>query len=85
MFRNRWLIALGAIVTAFVLVSADAHARVGGGFSGGSRGMRTRVAIYARVSTDDRRLSHDRPTSLTSSRNTSAHGLLPQCGRSLVG
>ena len=41
MFRNRWLIALGAIVTAFVLVSADAHARVGGGFSGGSRGMRT--------------------------------------------
>ena len=41
MFRNRWLIALGAIVTACVLVSADAHARVGGGFSGGSRGMRT--------------------------------------------
>src|SRR5215469_1074868 len=41
MFRNRWLIALGAIVTALVLVSADAHARVGGGFSGGSRGMRT--------------------------------------------
>ena len=41
MFRNRWLIALGAIATAFVLVSADAHARVGGGFSGGSRGMRT--------------------------------------------
>ena len=41
MFRNRWLIALGAIVMAFVLVSADAHARVGGGFSGGSRGMRT--------------------------------------------
>jgi predicted lipid-binding transport protein (Tim44 family) len=41
MFRNRWLIALGAIATAFVLVSADADARVGGGFSGGSRGMRT--------------------------------------------
>jgi len=41
MFRNRWLIALGAIAMAFVLVSADAHARVGGGFSGGSRGMRT--------------------------------------------
>ena len=41
MFRNRWLIALGTIVMAFVLVSADAHARVGGGFSGGSRGMRT--------------------------------------------
>src|SRR6201997_1250377 len=41
MFRNRWLIALGAIATAFVLVSADAHARVGGGFSGGSRGTRT--------------------------------------------
>ena len=38
MFRNRWLIALGAIATAFVLASADAHARVGGGFSGGSRG-----------------------------------------------
>jgi hypothetical protein len=30
MFRNRWLIALGAIVTAFVF-SVDAHARVGGG------------------------------------------------------
>ena len=41
MFRNRWLIALGAIAMAFVFVSADAHARVGGGFSGGSRGMRT--------------------------------------------
>src|ERR1700746_1661980 len=41
MFRNRWLIALGAIATAVVLVSADAHARVGGGFSGGSRGTRT--------------------------------------------
>src|SRR5215475_7193465 len=40
MFRNRWLI-LGAIATAFVLVSADAQARVGGGFSSGSRGMRT--------------------------------------------
>src|SRR5204863_561769 len=41
MFRNRWLITLGAIATAFVLVAADAHARVGGGFSGGSRGSRT--------------------------------------------
>jgi predicted lipid-binding transport protein (Tim44 family) len=41
MFRNRWLIALGAIATAFVLVSTDAQARVGGGFSGGSRGTRT--------------------------------------------
>src|SRR6516164_2751475 len=41
MFRNRWLIALAAIATAFVLVSADAQARVGGGFSGGSRGART--------------------------------------------
>jgi predicted lipid-binding transport protein (Tim44 family) len=41
MFRKRWLITLGAIATAFVLVSADAQARVGGGFSGGSRGTRT--------------------------------------------
>src|SRR5947199_1253506 len=41
MFRNRWLIALGAVAMVFVLVSADAHARVGGGFSGGSRGTRT--------------------------------------------
>src|ERR1700751_272993 len=41
MFRNRWLIALGAIATAFVLVAADAQARIGGGFSGGSRGTRT--------------------------------------------
>jgi len=44
MFRSRWLIALGAIAMAFFLVSADAHARVGGGFSGGSRGSRTFAA-----------------------------------------
>jgi predicted lipid-binding transport protein (Tim44 family) len=41
MFRPRWLIALAAIAAMFVLVAADAHARVGGGFSSGSRGMRT--------------------------------------------
>ncbi len=41
MFRPRWLIAFIAIAAVFVLVSADAHARVGGGFSAGSRGMRT--------------------------------------------
>jgi predicted lipid-binding transport protein (Tim44 family) len=41
MFRPRWLSAFIAIAAAFVLVTADAHARAGGGFSGGSRGMRT--------------------------------------------
>ena len=41
MFRVRWMVALAAIATAFVLVTVDANARVGGGFSGGSRGMRT--------------------------------------------
>ncbi len=42
MLRYRWVIALAAIATAFVLIAADdAHARAGGGFSGGSRGMRT--------------------------------------------
>ena len=42
MFRHRWLIALAAIATALVLVAADAHARAGGGFSGGSQsGLRT--------------------------------------------
>jgi len=41
MFRHRWLIALAAIATALVLVSAEAYARAGGGFSGGSRGSRT--------------------------------------------
>lgn len=42
MVRHRWLIALAAIVTALMLVSADsAFARAGGGFSGGSRGLRT--------------------------------------------
>ncbi len=41
MFRHRFLIALAALATAVVLVAADAHARAGGGFSGGSRGMRT--------------------------------------------
>jgi predicted lipid-binding transport protein (Tim44 family) len=41
MFRHRLLIALAAITTALVLVAADAQARAGGGFSGGSRGVRT--------------------------------------------
>ena len=41
MFRHRFLIALAAIAAALVLVAADANARAGGGFSGGSRGMRT--------------------------------------------
>jgi predicted lipid-binding transport protein (Tim44 family) len=42
MFRHRWLIVLAAIATALMLVSGDAaNARAGGGFSGGSRGMRT--------------------------------------------
>ena len=41
MIRHRWLIALAAIATAFVLVAADADARVGGGSSAGSRGTRT--------------------------------------------
>lgn len=42
MLRHRWVIALAAIATAFMLVAGDAaHARAGGGFSGGSRGMRT--------------------------------------------
>ncbi len=41
MIRHRWLLALAAIATAFVLVVADAHARVGGGVSSGSRGTRT--------------------------------------------
>ncbi len=41
MFRPRWLIAFAAILAVFVLVTADAHARAGGGFSGGSRGART--------------------------------------------
>lgn len=41
MFRRRFLIALAAIAAALVLVASDANARAGGGFSGGSRGMRT--------------------------------------------
>ncbi len=42
MVRHRWLLALAAIATAVLLVSGDmAFARAGGGFSGGSRGMRT--------------------------------------------
>lgn len=44
MIRHRWLIALAAIATALVLVSADANARAGGGFSAGSRGTRTFAA-----------------------------------------
>lgn len=41
MICHRWVIALAAIATAFVLVAADADARVGGGSSAGSRGSRT--------------------------------------------
>jgi predicted lipid-binding transport protein (Tim44 family) len=35
------MVAIAAIATVLVLFSADANARAGGGFSGGSRGMRT--------------------------------------------
>ncbi|MGA9196242.1 MAG: TIM44-like domain-containing protein [Pseudolabrys sp.] len=41
MTRHRFLVAIAAITAALVLVTVDAHARAGGGFSGGSRGMRT--------------------------------------------
>jgi predicted lipid-binding transport protein (Tim44 family) len=41
MFRRRWLTAFVAIAAAFVLVTADTNARPLGGFSAGSRGMRT--------------------------------------------
>ena len=41
MIRHRFVIAIAAIAAAFVLVAADAHARAGGGSSGGSRGART--------------------------------------------
>ncbi|HEY6860197.1 MAG TPA: TIM44-like domain-containing protein [Pseudolabrys sp.] len=38
---HRFLVAIAAIAAVLVLVTVDAHARAGGGFSGGSRGMRT--------------------------------------------
>src|SRR3974377_1907165 len=41
MFRHRWVIAFAAIATALTLAVGDADARVGGGGSFGSRGMRT--------------------------------------------
>jgi predicted lipid-binding transport protein (Tim44 family) len=41
MNRYRFLFALAAILAALIMVTADAQARAGGGFSGGSRGMRT--------------------------------------------
>jgi predicted lipid-binding transport protein (Tim44 family) len=41
MVRHRFLMTLAAVAAAVVLVAGDAHARAGGGFSGGSRGMRT--------------------------------------------
>ena len=41
MFRPRWLTAFIVIAAAFVLATADADARPLGGFSAGSRGMRT--------------------------------------------
>ncbi len=39
--RQRFLIALAVFSAALFFVAADAHARAGGGFSAGSRGMRT--------------------------------------------
>jgi predicted lipid-binding transport protein (Tim44 family) len=41
MVRHRFLMTLASVAAAVVLVAGDAHARAGGGFSGGSRGMRT--------------------------------------------
>ncbi len=41
MYRHRWLIALAAIATSLVLVSADADARAGRSSSMGSRGSHT--------------------------------------------
>jgi predicted lipid-binding transport protein (Tim44 family) len=41
MFRPGWLVVFAAIAAVFVLLTADAHARAGAGFSGGSRGART--------------------------------------------
>jgi predicted lipid-binding transport protein (Tim44 family) len=41
MSRFHWLTTFVAVATVIVLVTADANARVGGGFSSGSRGMRT--------------------------------------------
>jgi predicted lipid-binding transport protein (Tim44 family) len=38
---RRLMVAFAAIATVLVLFAADANARAGGGFSGGSRGMRT--------------------------------------------
>src|SRR5262249_11644890 len=40
MFRHRFVVAIAAIA-AVLLIAADAHARAGGGSSGGSRGTRT--------------------------------------------
>jgi predicted lipid-binding transport protein (Tim44 family) len=41
MIARRLMIALAAIATVALLFAAGANARAGGGFSGGSRGMRT--------------------------------------------
>jgi predicted lipid-binding transport protein (Tim44 family) len=41
MTRHRFIAIIAAITAALILVTADAHARAGGGFSAGSRGMRT--------------------------------------------
>jgi len=41
MIRNSVLVAVAAIAAVLLLATGDADARAGGGFSGGSRGMRT--------------------------------------------
>lgn len=41
MIRRRLLLAFAMLVAALMFAAGDANARAGGGFSGGSRGMRT--------------------------------------------
>lgn len=74
MFRHRFLIALVAITTALVLIAGDAQARAGGGFSGGSRGMRTFTAPPATRTAPTTAAPITRSTTTQPGSNTGALG-----------
>ena len=83
MFRPRWLTAFVAIAAAFVLLTADVQARPLGGFSAGSRGMRTYSAPPSTATAPIQRSMTQSSNAAPIGRTTSSSGLFG--GRGLFG
>src|SRR6516164_9202980 len=86
MFRHRVVTALVAIAAAFLLFTADAHARPLGGFSAGSRGMRTYSAPPSTATAPSAapiRRSMTQPSNAGLAQNAPGAGLFG--GRGLLG